>query len=153
MQSSVTCVNVLQCECSQWRQQCSSPAALLSIKHCECDSRRRKPSCPLAHFCGLASPWNRNLSHKEQKQVWGSDPAAQVYYDMFFITLFLQFASRSWFTERPVRNCGLETNIFFFFSLETQRWPMRMNPSSADLKVSTVWKFEGRMTSGHGPSE
>lgn len=86
-----------------------------SIKHRECDSSRRKPSCPLAHFCGLASPWNRTLSHKEQKQVWGGDPAAQVYYDMFFITLFLRFASRSWFTERPVRNCGLETNIFFFF--------------------------------------
>lgn len=67
MQSSVTCVNVLQCECSQWRQQCSSPAALLSIKHRECDSRRRKPSCPLAHFCGLASPWNRNLSKNKNK--------------------------------------------------------------------------------------
>lgn len=56
---------------SQWRQQGSSPARR-SIERHESDSRRPKLSCPPAHFCGLASPWNRNLSHKEQKQVWGS---------------------------------------------------------------------------------
>lgn len=62
---------------SQRRRRCCWRAPQ-SINRRGSDSRRPELSCPEAHFCGLASPEKENLSCKEQKQVWGSEPAAQV---------------------------------------------------------------------------
>lgn len=115
------------------------------INQRECDSTTPEPSWPLARFCGLASPGEKKtkkkLSCEEQKQVWGSEPAAKVdLSEMFPIRYFLPFSSRSWFNALPVRNSGLKTNVVFFFYLFFWETVAKMEKKRSQMQMKQPLK-------------